>query len=95
MEINNQVQKEMQAARNKYGTFHSTHEVYGVLKEEVDEFWELVKTKPDGFWKINNGDVLFYTRHERVRFMISELKQIAAVALRAAQELENGEIKFV
>jgi hypothetical protein len=27
----------------KYGPFHSTHEAYGVLKEEVDELWDTIK----------------------------------------------------
>lgn len=85
MEINNQVQKEMEAARTKYGAFHSTHEVYGVLKEEVDEFWDLVKSK-------SSSEI---HQHWRTGEMIKELTQIASVALRAAQELENGEIKFV
>lgn len=77
------VQKEMEAARTKYGAFHSSHEVYGVLKEEVDEFWELVKDK---------DKLLSNTKRSR---MITELTQIASVAIRAAKELENGEIKFL
>ena len=28
---------------SKYPSFHSTHEGYAVIDEEVDELWELVK----------------------------------------------------
>jgi hypothetical protein len=30
-------------ARKKFPAFHSAHEGYAVLKEEVDELWDLVK----------------------------------------------------
>jgi hypothetical protein len=35
---------ELHFSTNKYGPFNSTHEAYGVLKEEVDEFWDACKT---------------------------------------------------
>ena len=47
-----QLANEIQTAREKYGPFNSTHEVYGVLIEEVAEFFELVRIKnynPDLF----------------------------------------------
>lgn len=34
---------EMDAASNKYGPFHNSHEHYAVLQEEVDEWWDAVK----------------------------------------------------
>jgi len=74
------IKEEMQTAREKYGAFNSTHEVYGVLAEEVDEFWECVKQQPE--WKEKEA-------------MINELTQIAAIAQRAIKELENNEIKWV
>lgn len=85
------VETEMQAAKAKYGTFNSTHEIYAVLQEEVDEFWDLVKMKsePDKPYFGMKGEE---TRRQR---MILELRQVVAVALRAAQELENNEVKFI
>lgn len=38
-----QVLDEVDKAHSKYGKFASDHEVYGVLLEEVDEFWDDVK----------------------------------------------------
>lgn len=68
-------------ALEKYGHFHSTHEVYGVMFEEVNEFFDIVKEKPG-------------TPNKKNR-MISELDDIIAVCSRAKKELQNNEIKFV
>lgn len=73
------LEQEMKTAREKYGPFNSTHEVYGVLQEEVDEFFDLIRYRP------------VQAKME----MIKELTQVAAIALRAIDELEKGEIKFV
>lgn len=70
----------MQKALKKFGHFNSTHELYGVLIEEVDEFYELVRQKPNP---------------EKAQRMIEELTQVAAVALRGARELQNLQIKHV
>ena len=40
------VAQEIQQAKEKYGPFNSTHELYAVLAEELDEFFEYVKQKP-------------------------------------------------
>ena len=76
--------KEAEKARAKYGCFNSTHELYGVLKEEVDEFFDEVR-------KPSNDKAI---EHKKF-WMILELTQIAAIAYRGIQELENDEIKFV
>ncbi len=39
------VRAELIAARARHGAQHSAHESYAVIQEEVDEFWDLVKTK--------------------------------------------------
>lgn len=78
------IKDEQQEALDKYGHFNSTHEVYGVLKEEVDEFWDMVKMKPDKSRYIDK-------KHK----MISELTQIAAIADRAIEELKANQIKWV
>lgn len=36
---------ELKRAKGKFPLdFHSTHEGYGVLKEEVDELWDVIKS---------------------------------------------------
>lgn len=35
--------KEMEFAVEKFGSFNSTHELYAVLLEELEEFWDSVK----------------------------------------------------
>ena len=37
------VGKELKDATDRYGSFHSTHEAAGVLREEHDEFWDAIK----------------------------------------------------
>lgn len=38
-----QVRKEILDATSKFGAFHSTHEGYAVIKEELDELWDEVR----------------------------------------------------
>jgi hypothetical protein len=58
------------------GGLNSLHEAYAVMLEEVDEFWEQVKTKP-----ANRNYGAIYR----------ELVQIAAVALSAACEISKDD----
>ena len=37
------VRRELDTSTQKYGAFRTTHEAYGVLKEEVDELWDACK----------------------------------------------------
>jgi hypothetical protein len=85
---------EIQTAREKYGPFNSTHEVYGVLIEEVEEFFDLVRTKT---LNTKSGDPFENHAVEmgKIPDMTSELLQIAAIALRAIDELEHDQIKWV
>jgi hypothetical protein len=40
--------REINRAREKHGPFHSTHEAYAVILEELEEWWESVKAdEPD------------------------------------------------
>lgn len=75
------IENEIKNAEKKYGHFNSTHEVYSVLQEEVDEFWDVVKT----YAGKTSIPITYYT---------DELKQIAAIAQRAIKELESNQIKF-
>jgi TfoX/Sxy family transcriptional regulator of competence genes len=87
----NTIEQEKNDAEAKYGHFNSTHEVYAVLLEEVDEFWDLVKqpTASTNYWD-DDGRYL-----EKKDKMVRELTQIAAIAQRAAQEIENKEIRWI
>jgi NTP pyrophosphatase (non-canonical NTP hydrolase) len=38
------LEKEMSFGREKYGAYHTAHEHYAVLQEEVDEWWQAVKS---------------------------------------------------
>lgn len=77
---------EQKTALEKYGHFNSTHEVYGVLVEEVQEFFDIVREKPA------TDKVRHYNKVNR---MIEELNQIRAVATRAMNELKTNQIKHV
>lgn len=88
------IEQEKQEAESKYGHFNSTHEVYAVLLEEVDEFWELVKTstikdEDQPTWR--SASFLEAKKDQ----MIHELTQIAAIAQRAITELENNQIRWI
>jgi hypothetical protein len=43
--FNAEILPELVGATEKFGSFHSMHEGYAVLKEEVDELWDGVKDK--------------------------------------------------
>ena len=42
--ILNEVREELLCATEKYGSMRSSHEGYAILKEEVDELWDDIKT---------------------------------------------------
>ena len=50
--IDKDIRDEMEESVFKYGAFHSFHEAYGVLKEEVDELWNEIKNKEHDYDKI-------------------------------------------
>ena len=66
------VNTEYARARQKNGPYHSHHEAYAVLLEEVDEYWDQVKKKPS---------------KRDPKNMYEELVQIAQVAMATAVEL--------
>lgn len=61
--------KEAERAIEEHGQYHSVHEAYAILMEEVDEFWEQVKKK---------------RKNRNPKNMYHELMQVAAVAAKAA-----------
>ena len=41
--INNLVREELRRAMEKFGPFHSPHEGYAIIKEELEETWDEIK----------------------------------------------------
>lgn len=41
------IEAEFYRASNLYPKFHSNHEAYAVIKEEVDELWDEIKKSKD------------------------------------------------
>tara|TARA_Y100000310_G_scaffold331814_1_gene406118 strand:- start:16 stop:255 length:240 start_codon:yes stop_codon:yes gene_type:complete len=68
------VQKEIASGLEANGSFHSLHEAHSILLEEVEEFWDDVKMKASER-DLNNT--------------YNELIQIAAVALRTAEQIKD------
>jgi len=68
-EATTEVFAELDRASAKFGAFHSNHEGFAVLKEEVDELWDAIKARKTGAGACN----------DEVR---KEAIQVAAMALR-------------
>jgi hypothetical protein len=67
--------EEFKSAAKQYGPFHTDHEGWAVLKEEVDELWDAVKLKqrdPD-----------------RKRMMERGAIQVGAMALRFLHDMRR------
>lgn len=64
---------EFNAAASNHAPMNSLHEAYAVILEEVDELWEQVKLKQ---------------RLRNAANIKTELRQIAAMALRALVDLD-------
>lgn len=84
------IDSEIKEAKEKYGPFNSTHEAAAVLREEFEEFWDVVKLPTR-----QKSDTLFDSYEKKKQKMIAELRQIAAVSMRTISELENDEIRWV
>lgn len=82
---------ESEQAREKYGCYNSTHEIYGVLAEEVAEFFEIVREKTIR----NDVDHISAELSEKRYRMFNELVQISNVANRAADEIMKGEVRWI
>lgn len=66
------VRAELERANAEYGPFHSAHEGWAVVQEEVDELWDEVKKK---------------SKVRSARRMREEAIQIAAMAIRFATDI--------
>lgn len=78
------IESETKDAQAKYGNFNSTHESYAVLMEEVNEFWDIVQ-----------GNISYGDEEWTKARMKSELTQIASIATRIIEQLEDDQIKWV
>lgn len=71
-ELVQDLEKELNYAMGKYPSFHSSHEGFAVILEEVDELWEEVRKKSSKRSK---------------KYMKNECRQIAAMAIRFIVDL--------
>ena len=65
------IEAELARARTLFPAFHSAHEGYAVIAEELDELWDEVKGKGP----------------ERIANMRAEAIQVAAMALRFIEDV--------
>lgn len=82
--IYNKIGDELYRAE-KFPPFASLHEGYAVLKEEVEEFWDLVKC-----FKYTNSEIDLESLEE----VDKELIQIAAMAVKNLQLVESLKAKI-
>jgi NTP pyrophosphatase (non-canonical NTP hydrolase) len=67
---------EVQSAKDNWPPWNSAHEGFAILKEEVDELWDHVKTKQ---------------KNRDLKGMQTEAIQVAAMAIRFATEVCSEE----
>ena len=73
----NKVLKELQKADNKFPNFHSPHEGYAVILEEVQELWDEVKK------------VKYPVTENSFKLMEKECIQVAAMAIKFINSFDN------
>lgn len=73
MKYLNEIKNELERASTMYHKYHSDHEGFAVLLEEVDELWDAVRLKQSD-----------PTRKEKIK---EELIQIAATAHRYLNDM--------
>ena len=70
------VKAETEKAVNAYGDYRSVHEIYAIIKEELDEFWDSIKER----------DV---DPHELLQIASSAIFAILWIAKRSQIELDQ------
>ena len=63
----NLIWNEYKEAQQKFNPFNNAHEGYAVILEELDELWDLIKSKPTA---------------QNLKDREKEVKQVGAMALR-------------
>ncbi len=66
------IEDELRSASRQHGRFHSSHEGYAVIKEEVEELWDEIKKK---------------TKNRSDKRMLEESVQVGAMAARFILDL--------
>jgi len=51
-ELDELIDREMETAFDIWGRYHNTHELYAVLLEEVEEFWQSVKENNPDYYEL-------------------------------------------
>ncbi len=74
----NFVRDESRTAKHKHPPFQSVHHAYGIILEEVDEYWDEVRKKSS------------IRDHAS---MLKELVQIAAMCVRAGTEIHMPKVE--
>ncbi|OEU63369.1 MAG: hypothetical protein BA867_08685 [Desulfobacterales bacterium S5133MH16] len=69
---------ELESANKKYPSFRSAHEGYAVIKKELDELWDEIKTS-----KQSQANLL----------MVNEAVQVAAMLIKFIESLYEDKIK--
>ena len=72
MTFTEMVEKELKRARTLHEPWHSPHEGWAILYEEVDELWDEVRKRAGG---------------DRNALMLLELTQVGAMAQRFAEDV--------
>jgi hypothetical protein len=80
LEVLQDVSNEVTSAMDAHGPMRSRHEAFGVIAEELDEFWDEVKANPA---KMTDAQAVAWLRRQR-----KELIQTAAMCVRAIVDLE-------
>lgn len=73
-----EVSAEVARAQSIHAPMNSLHEAYAVIREELDEFWELVKVNP--------SKLPLAQQQQRITNMREELVQVAAMCIRAVHD---------
>jgi|WetSurMetagenome_2_1015567.scaffolds.fasta_scaffold104379_2 hypothetical protein len=84
--IMEEVLKEYEKAAGKFSAFHSAHEGYAVIKEEVDELWDEVKHNPGG----TDHAERMQASKDHISLMREEAIQVAAMAMRFVYDVCGG-----
>lgn len=75
-DCSDEIEEEYYNAKEKFKPFHNLHEAYAIIKEELDEFWDVVKLNQK-----KNPDRVCRARQEA--------KQIAAMCLGVLYEFRD------
>lgn len=82
------VDRELAWALNKFAAFNSAHEGYAVIKEEVDELWDCIKSNKHTT-PLDRAEEALQIAAMAMRFVFDSLSD-EGVKLLAARQREKG-----